>query len=114
MTWRLLRANDILRQELAKILEQDLERSPEDVVTVTRVEASPDLQHAKAYISILPEKKAKDLLKVMRGSIFNIQQRLNARMRMRPVPKIEWVMEKNLLSVQKIDEIFDTIEKEEK
>ncbi len=112
--WRLLRANEILKQEIGRILEEDLERSPSDLVTVTRVDASPDLQHAKVYISIFPEERAKDLWRILSFSIFDIQQKLNKRMTTRPVPKIEWVVEKNMGEIQKMDEIFDKIEKQEK
>lgn len=111
-TWRTLRANDILRQELALILETHAERNAGELITVTRVEASPDLQHAKVYISILPERRSKEIFMTLSRDIYEIQQKLNSRMRMRPVPKVEWAVEKNVLEHQKIDELLNKIERE--
>lgn len=94
------------------ILETHAERGAGEFVTVTRVEASPDLQHAKVYISILPEVRFQEIFKTLSRDIYDIQQKLNNRMRMRPVPKIEWLVEKNVLEHQKIDELLNKIEKE--
>ncbi len=88
---------------------------PDDaVVTLTRVVASGNLQQAKVYISVVPDQKAQEALKSLEQNIYDIQQTLNERLKMRPVPKIIWVLETANAEAQKIEELLDQIKKEVK
>ncbi|MBI2642452.1 MAG: 30S ribosome-binding factor RbfA [Candidatus Wildermuthbacteria bacterium] len=88
---RILRVNELLRKELARILLEDLELPQGSLLTLVQADASPDLQHAKIYVTILPEGRSKEILGILEKSIFDIQQRLNKRLVMRPIPKIQFV-----------------------
>jgi ribosome-binding factor A len=81
------------------------------VVTLTRVIASGNLQQAKVYISVMPDEKAPEALKILGQNVFDIQQILNEKLKMRPVPKILWVLEKATAEAQRIEEILDQIRK---
>lgn len=109
---RILRLNELLKKEIGQILTEELDRAPGEFVTVTYVDTSSDLQHAKVYITIFPANSEKVLEARLNSTIYFIQQVLNDRMRMRPVPKIEWVLVKDPDKTQRLDELFDKIDKE--
>ena len=50
------------------------------------------MQHAKIYVTIIPEERSQQALAVLSKNIFEIQQKLNKRLVMRPIPKIEFVL----------------------
>ncbi len=112
MAKRIPQVNQVIKEELSRIILKELECPPGVLVTVTRVETSVDLKQAKAYISVMPEERGKDILLVLNNQIFKLQQRLNQRLNMRPVPRIKFLEEKETVQAGKIEEILEKIKKD--
>lgn len=89
MNFRIARINELIKQELGKIIQQELEFD-NALMTIINIETSSDLGYAKAQISILPENKKGQVLQKLNSNIFHIQQRLNKKLKMRIVPRIEF------------------------
>ncbi|TRZ83566.1 30S ribosome-binding factor RbfA [bacterium] len=92
---RIQKINELLKQEFAKILVEEIEVPIGTLVTVIQVKTSPSLQHAKIYISVLPDKKAEEILKKLNDQIYKLQQIINKRLYMRPVPKLSILLDKS-------------------
>ena len=112
MTEHIPQVNELLHQELGSILLREFDVPEGTIVTITRVDASPNLQQAKIYISVMPEEKAKEVLRLLKKEVYEMQQLLNKRLNMRPVPRIEWVVETKTQEAQEIEEILDRIKEE--
>lgn len=78
----------LLSEEISKIIDRDFE-FPNTLVTITRTQASDDLYYGTVYVSIFGE-APDEALALLNKKIYNIQQKLNKRMRIRPVPKIHF------------------------
>lgn len=91
---RVERLSDLLREEIAKIIDRELELPDNTMLTVTRVAVSPDKHYAAVMISVLGGEHQKTL-EILEKHVYNIQQLLNRRVRMRPVPKIRFVIDEN-------------------
>ncbi|KKW20308.1 MAG: hypothetical protein UY61_C0038G0004 [Candidatus Adlerbacteria bacterium GW2011_GWC1_50_9] len=65
---------NLLREELAKILDRDIEFPGRTIVTVTRVKSSVDGHYANAYVSILGADPA-GALAALKKTIYHIQKR---------------------------------------
>jgi len=76
---------------------------------VTRVDVSRNLIHAKIYISVMPESETQQISEVLNQKIYDVQQRLNKRLKMRPIPKINFVVEKETAQAGKIEELLEEI-----
>lgn len=113
MNQRIERINELLQREIGSLITKESELSEGAVVTITRVDASPNLQQAKVYISVIPEEQKKEVLLLLRKNIFAMQQELNKRLHMRPVPKIIWMEDKGSEGAGRVGEILDNIQKEE-
>ncbi len=113
MNQRIERINELLQREIGSLITKESELPERAVVTITRVDASPNLQQAKVYISVIPEEQKKEVLLFLKNNIFDIQQELNKRLHMRPVPKIIWMEDKGSERVGRVEEILDNIQKEE-
>lgn len=106
---RILQVNKLMKKELGQILFREIEAPDRAFITLTRVEASSNLQQARVYISVVPDEKARDVLQVLQKNIYDIQQTLNERLKMRPVPKIKWFLETVTAEAQRIEELLDKI-----
>ena len=87
---RLERVNELVRRELGQIILREINLEPGVLVTIMEVETSVDLQQAKILISIFPSNKGATTLARIEKNIYHLQQILNKRLRMRPVPKIRF------------------------
>lgn len=103
---RIHRVNSLLKDELSQILLKEIEIT-NGLLTITRVETSSDLLHARVYISILPAERAFDILKLLQRRIYGLQQKLNKRLAMRPIPKIRFVEEKATKKAADIEELIE-------
>jgi ribosome-binding factor A len=109
MSERINKLNDLLRDEVGKILLKGF-RAPEGIlVTVIGATVSPTLEHATILISVLPENKSKEILKKINFQIYDFQQELNKKLRIRTVPKIRFEIDTTEARAGHIEEILQKV-----
>lgn len=112
---RLEQINELIKEELSKILDRMIEFPAGTLVTLTRVEVSEDKWYANAYVSCLPTHDGDiqdgEVLKIVEKNIYAIQQALNKKLRMRPVPKIRFLIDKAEKKRERIEELLSDLEK---
>lgn len=108
---RVKKFNGLIKQELGKIVFNVLDTKPGVLVTVTRVVTNANFFTAEVFISIYPSEKAPDVLKNLNRLIYEIQQLLNKKLRVRPVPKIMFKYDKNPEEASKIESILKEVGK---
>lgn len=106
---RILRVNQLIKKELSQIILKEFDFPKNVLVTVTRVETSRNLIHARIYISVLPEEQLGQILGILNRKIYGLQQLLNKRLKMRPMPKINFVEEKQTSQAGRIEELLGQI-----
>ncbi len=106
---RIQRVNQLIKKEISQIILREFDFPKNILVTVTRVDASRNLIHAKIYISVMPENETQQISEVLNQKIYDVQQRLNKRLKMRPIPKINFVVEKETAQAGKIEELLEEI-----
>lgn len=109
---RIQRVDSLIQKELSQIILREVEFSPDILVTLTRVETTPNLAETKVFMSVLPEGKIELVLKILNKNIYNLQKKLNKRLRMRPIPKINFIREKITSEAGRIEEILAGLKKE--
>ena len=114
MLKRIPQVNQLIKKELGQFILREVDFPPDVLVTVTRVDTSPNLAESKIYISTMPEDRGKEVLKILEKIIYELQQKINKRLKMRPIPKIRFVEEKETKEAGKIEEILEELKKEEK
>lgn len=112
MANRIPQVNQLLKKELSKIILKEMEFPRNVLVTLTKVESIPNLQEARAYISVLPEKEGPKIIDILNKRIYHLQQILNKRLKMRPAPRIIFLPEKETVEAGKIEEILERLKKE--
>lgn len=108
-TKRIERVNSLIQKELGKIICKEIEFPAGCLVTITRVSSSPDLLNAKVFISVLPQEKIERVLEILGKTIYILQKQLDYKLRMRPIPKIRFVEEKETANAARIEELLTKI-----
>ena len=106
---RIPRVNALIKRELSQIFLKEVDFPRGVLVTIIKVESSADLKEVKVYISIMPDSKTGRISEILNKIIYGIQQSLNKRLRMRPIPRIRFEMEKKTKEAAKIEELLEQI-----
>lgn len=89
MTQRTDRIDELLRQEIGELLTTEVADPAIGFVTVTRVETSPDLAHARVWVSLIGQRKERTAsLSALRRAMPFIRHQLNGRIRLRRIPDL--------------------------
>lgn len=109
MSKRIQKINALIRRELSQILLKRIEFPPNVLVTITRVETSSNLMESNIWVSALPEEKLKRSLEILNKNIYILQQKLNQRLKIRPLPRIKFLEEKKTREAGKVEEILEKL-----
>jgi len=101
--------NELIKKELGKIIFNFLDVKPGVLTTITQVLTNPNLFTSDIYISVYPSSEAKKILDNLNRSIYQIQQLLNRKLEVRPVPKIIFKHDKNPEEAGKIEKLLEEI-----
>ena len=113
MSDRVQRVNSLIKTELSKILIKEVDFSKNVLITITQVQTSSNIIEANVYISVLPEEQTDKVFQVLNKIIHSVQQDLNKRLRMRPVPKIKFLREHRTVEAAKVEELLEEIKDEQ-
>lgn len=111
MLKRIQRVNQLIKRELSQLLLKEIDFPKGVLVTITRVESSPGLNQARVYISVFPEHLSQKVIQILNYRIYGLQQRINKRLKMRPIPRIKFVEEKETATAGRIEELLEEIKK---
>jgi len=103
----------LIKKELNRIILREVDFPKNVLVTITRVETSSNLIQSKIYISAIPESQNPQVLEILNGQIYDIQQALNKRLKMRPIPKIIFMEEKKTQEAGRVEELLEKIHRQD-
>jgi ribosome-binding factor A len=98
MSRRQQRLNVAFRQELAEMIHDEL-RDPRlhAMVSITRVEAAPDLENASVYVSVLGDATDKrDTMLALKHAAPFLRRHLVERMHIRRIPHLQFVLDESI------------------
>ena len=106
MSLRIEKVNELIKQEVGKIILSEINFSTDIMVTVMRAEVSKDLRYADVFISVLPFEKKEEAEEILKENIYFIQKILNKKLFMKPLPRIKFKIDDTGEYVGKIDELI--------
>lgn len=92
MGQRLERVDELLRQEIGRILAKDVQDPHVGFATVTAVETTPDLRHARVRVSVIggSAERAETLAALERATGY-VRHELGVRLRLKRIPALHIV-----------------------
>ena len=113
MTRRTDRIGHLIQQEIGTLLLREISDSRIGFVTISRVDVTTDLAHAKVYVSVLgTDKEKRDSLAGLAHSSSYMRTHLSKVLKMRTVPRLQFVEDKNLDHGFRINQILNDIKRE--
>ena len=94
---RILLINEEIQKELSSLLRTVKDPRVQDVmISITRVETTPDLRYTKVYVSFLQEDKAADAMKGLKSAAGYLRRQLGTNLRLRYAPEIVWSLDDSI------------------
>lgn len=114
MSKRIQRVNQLIKEQISGIILREIEFSPDILVTVTRVETSSDLKNSNVFISVLPEENRLKTVNILNKKIRFLQREINKSLRMKPLPRLNFLEEKETAEAGRIEELLVKLKNGEK
>ena len=113
---RVDRLNSLLKEVISEVVTKEV-RNPKvsPLVTVTRVEVSPDLQHAKVYISVIgTEEQKNDTIEALQTAAGFIAIHASKKVVLRYFPALNFKLDTTVDKHLRIDAILNQIHEEQR
>lgn len=110
MSERTAKVEGILKEAAATFVLHEANTDP--MITITRVDISPDLKQALVFFTTIPEEKQTDAEIFLKRSAGDFRQFLKRNVALRRIPHIEFMLDAGERHRQHIDNVFRDIEAE--
>ena len=96
---RINRINEEIQKELSSLLRTVKDPRVQDtMISITRVETTPDLRYTKVYVSFLQEEKVKDAMAGLKSAAGYLRRQLGSNLKLRYAPEIVWALDDSITS----------------
>ena len=94
---RIGRINEEIQKEISSAIRNLKDPRVQDtMISITRVETTPDLRWAKVYVSFLQEEKSKEAMKGLQSAGGWIRRQLGTNLKLRYSPEIVWALDDSI------------------
>ena len=94
---RINRINEEIQKELSSLLRSVKDPRVQDtMISITRVETTPDLRYTKVYVSFLQEEKVKDAMAGLKSAAGFLRRQLGSNLKLRYAPEIVWALDDSI------------------
>jgi ribosome-binding factor A len=111
MSHRIERVNTLIRREISELIQHEL-RDPrlDEFITVTEVDTTPDLKHAKIYISSMSgQQEEQKILGVLNSASGFLRTALANKIRIRYTPELHFVWDNSIEHGDRILRLIDEV-----
>ena len=107
---RVLKAAQAIREVVSMAILTDIKDPRVKDVTVTFVEVSADLRHAKVHVSIMGDEKKKELcLRGLKHATGYLQKKVGTRIDTRYTPRVQFVLDRGVENSMLVTRILDEV-----
>jgi ribosome-binding factor A len=102
------RLGDLIQRELSELIRLELRDPRVGMITLTSVDVSPDMSHAKVFFTMLEKDKLADTLQGLARSAGFLRSQLAKRIKMYTTPELRFAYDE---SVERGDQLSRLIDK---
>ena len=108
---RINRINEEIQKELSSLLRTVKDPRVQDtMISVTRVETTPDLRYTKVYVSFLQEEKSKDAMAGLKSAAGYLRRQLGSNLKLRYSPEIVWALDDSITYGARMLKLINSLE----
>ena len=113
MSIKIDRLNNIMVENIGKIIRTEIKDERINFATVTAVKVTNDLSFAKVYITVLNESEKDNVIKLLNKASNFIERELSKIIDIRKMPNIMFVYDESLEYALNIENIIESIDSNE-
>ena len=108
---RINRINEEIQKELSSLLRTVKDPRVQDtMISITRVETTPDLRYTKVYVSFLQEERVKDAMAGLKSAGGFLRRQLGSNLKLRYAPEIVWSLDDSITYGAKLLKLINSLE----
>ena len=108
---RINRINEEIQKELSSLIRTLKDpRIQNTMISITRVETTPDLRYTKVYVSFLQEDKAEGAMKGLQSAAGFLRRELGNALNLRYTPQIMWALDVSITYGAKMLALINSLE----
>lgn len=110
MTERQAKVANLLQEHIATFILHEANTNP--MITITRVDISPDLKRALVFFTTIPAGRENDALIFLKRSGSDMRAYLKQKAFLKRIPHLDFMVDAGERHRQHIDDMFQQLEKE--
>ena len=111
---RINRINEEIMKELSSLLRTVKDPRVQDtMISITRVETTPDLRYTKVYVSFLQRENAKQVLTGLKSAGGFLRRELGRALQLRYTPELQFIADDSIQHGAHILEILRQVERQD-
>jgi ribosome-binding factor A len=104
---------DQIRAEVSSMIARDLQDPGIGFITITKVQVSPDLQHARVYYTSLGDPAArKNTGRALERASSFMRRQIGGRLRLRRAPELEFVFDESIAHQDRVEQLLQELRDE--
>ena len=108
---RINRINEEIQKELSSLLRTVKDPRVQDtMISITRVETTPDLRYTKVYVSFLQEDRAQGAMAGLKSAGGYLRRQLGGNLKLRYAPEIVWALDDSITYGAKMLKLINSLE----
>ena len=108
---RINRINEEIQKELSALLRTVKDPRVQDtMISITRVETTPDLRYTKVYVSFLQEERVKDAMAGLKSAAGYLRRQLGHNLQLRYSPEIVWSEDDSITYCARMLKLINSLE----
>jgi ribosome-binding factor A len=101
------RVSGQLRRELAQMIQREIKDPQVGLVSVSDVEVTRDLAHAKVFVTVFDTEQAEVSITALKRAAGFLRSRLGQELSMRNVPMLHFLHDNSVETGQKMDSLIE-------
>ena len=110
---RIGRINEEIQRELSSLFRTLKDPRVQTLISITRVDTTPDLRYSKIYISVLDEEKQKDALRGLKSAGGWLRRELGSSLQLRYTPELVFELDDSLKYGAHMFDLLEKLERQE-
>ena len=108
---RINRINEEIQKELSSLLRTVKDPRVQDtMISITRVETTPDLRYTKVYVSFLQEDRAQGAMAGLKSAAGYLRRQLGSNLKLRYAPEIVWSLDDSITYGARMLKLINSLE----
>ena len=102
------RVADLIQRELSDLIRREVRDPRVGMITLTSVDVSPDLSHAKVFFTLLQKEKIDETTQALQRTAGFLRSQLAHRMKMYTTPELRFVYDESVERGDRLSRLIDS------